>query len=196
MTDLTVSGLGQQISDLISNDLQRDQQFRDWVTGVPGGGPTNNGNYPLTDRLGVTHMVPCPAQMVAVTQKGEPAKNDLGFFFQGQLGAGELLAAYQVTGMLQFTVANTVARAGTPPSQTSVITINRRGTDNSLTQFATVTFTPGVNVAQVAFSTGQTTVVSNATVTLPLQVGEVLELTAPATHDQALADVSITLAGA
>jgi hypothetical protein len=40
-----------------------------WAAGVAGGGPANDGKYPLPNSLGATVAVACPAQMAADSQK-------------------------------------------------------------------------------------------------------------------------------
>lgn len=40
-----------------------------WVTGVAGGGPANDGSYPLPTGLGTTIPVPCPAQIAVNANK-------------------------------------------------------------------------------------------------------------------------------
>lgn len=43
-------------------------EFKDWAGGVVGGGPNNDGDYPLTDFTGNVHLVPCPAKIAATVE--------------------------------------------------------------------------------------------------------------------------------
>lgn len=60
---ITNSELAQRISALVDGVRLRDLQFSEWLAGTETGGPTSNGEYPLTDYLGSTIMVPSPAKM-------------------------------------------------------------------------------------------------------------------------------------
>lgn len=44
-------------------------EFREWMLGEPDGGPEGDGRYPLTDRFGVTVLVPCPNWLVTEYQE-------------------------------------------------------------------------------------------------------------------------------
>lgn len=46
-----------------------------WAGGSVGGGPANDGKYPLPISLGATVLVPCPAQQAADSQKITVANN-------------------------------------------------------------------------------------------------------------------------
>lgn len=41
------------------------EEFRQWAGGVVNGGPNGDGEYPLSDGFGNTHLVPCPARIAA-----------------------------------------------------------------------------------------------------------------------------------
>lgn len=49
-----------------ARQVQLDE-FVNWANGAAGGGPNNDGKFPLTDRFGVVHMVYSPLQMQATT---------------------------------------------------------------------------------------------------------------------------------
>lgn len=60
---ITNAALAQQISELVDYWRTRDVQFAEWLGGVPSGGPYSDGRYPLTDYLGVTQYLYCPAAL-------------------------------------------------------------------------------------------------------------------------------------
>lgn len=43
-------------------------QLRDWLAGEADGGPEDDGRYPLTNGLGVTFMVQCPAKLASTIE--------------------------------------------------------------------------------------------------------------------------------
>lgn len=53
--------LAQQMSDLLMRFQTFTKQQKEWLAGTPSGGPEGDGRYPLTDYLGTTYLVPCPA---------------------------------------------------------------------------------------------------------------------------------------
>ena len=65
MADITNATLAQQISDLVNLWRNRELEFKAWLSGVVGGGPNSDGDYPLTDYLGNQYLVESPAQSAA-----------------------------------------------------------------------------------------------------------------------------------
>lgn len=53
--------LAQQMSELLTRFQTFTKQQKEWLAGTPSGGPEGDGRYPLTDYLGTTYLVPCPA---------------------------------------------------------------------------------------------------------------------------------------
>lgn len=41
------------------------EQLRDWLAGTVTGGPNSDGRYPVTDVIGTTYLVQCPAKQAA-----------------------------------------------------------------------------------------------------------------------------------
>lgn len=64
-SNITTATLAQKISDLVDAWRTFMGQLQTWLAGTVGGGPSNNGVYPLTDNLGNTFNVKCPAQLQA-----------------------------------------------------------------------------------------------------------------------------------
>ncbi|AWH32233.1 hypothetical protein [Stenotrophomonas sp. SAU14A_NAIMI4_8] len=62
--------LAQQMSDLLTRFQTFTKQQKEWLAGTPSGGPEGDGRYPLTDYLGTTYLVPCPA-LDSARVKGE-----------------------------------------------------------------------------------------------------------------------------
>ena len=63
MPDFTIAGLGARISTTIDNWNAFLDQNRNWLAGTADGGPDGDGLYPLTNGVGLTVMVPCPAAL-------------------------------------------------------------------------------------------------------------------------------------
>lgn len=63
MTQPTNAQLAAQITALLAKWNAREAEFRDWLAGVPDGGPNNDGRYPLTNASGESFLVDCPAKM-------------------------------------------------------------------------------------------------------------------------------------
>ena len=59
----TNAQLAAQIATLLQTWNAREAEFRDWMAGVPDGGPNGDGKYPLTDASGRTVLVDCPAKL-------------------------------------------------------------------------------------------------------------------------------------
>ena len=60
---ITNGSLAQKIDDLVTFYDTREKEFRDWLSGVVGGGPGADGKFPLTDFLGVLRLTKSPAQL-------------------------------------------------------------------------------------------------------------------------------------
>lgn len=63
MATLSNGQLAVRVNDLVSFVQSRHGQLDEWMNGVVNGGDFSNGTYPLTDNLGVTIYVRCPAQL-------------------------------------------------------------------------------------------------------------------------------------
>ncbi|MHC4302669.1 MAG: hypothetical protein ACYS7Y_35870, partial [Planctomycetota bacterium] len=59
----TNAQLGQKISDLIDFWSSFNEEYKNWLGGTVGGGPSSDGDYPLTDYTGVESLVACPAKL-------------------------------------------------------------------------------------------------------------------------------------
>lgn len=73
-TFTTNSELAVSIADLINTWNVRDGELSDWTGGTIDGGPNNDGDYPLTDPYGITHLVACPAKIYYLSAGSEAAK--------------------------------------------------------------------------------------------------------------------------
>jgi len=60
---ITNTQLAQQITDLVAKWGLREDEMVNWLSGVVAGGPSADGKYPLTNLLGETKYVTCPAQL-------------------------------------------------------------------------------------------------------------------------------------
>lgn len=174
--------LAAQMSNLVAAWNGRELEFRDWVGGGVTGGPNSDGYYPMTNGLGVTSLVPCPAKLAAVIAQGDPgvdAKTDIAFFFQGQIGASEVLCRFVASAAMTFSLAACRANAKGAPGSTKVIAWTRNGA-----AWGTQTWSAGQNTGVWAIAAPS------------LAAGDVLEATGPAAQDTAFTDISTTLAGA
>lgn len=66
-TSTTNSVLALKLTNLLNAWQAREDEFVAWTGGTAAGGTNNDGLYPLTDALGVTRSVPCPAKLAAYT---------------------------------------------------------------------------------------------------------------------------------
>ena len=174
--------LAAQMSNLVASWNGRELEFRDWVGGSATGGPSNNGLYPMTNGLGVTSQVPCPAKLAAVIAKGDPgvdAKTDLAVFVQGQMGGGETILFFVASADMSFVVANCRAKSKGAPATSKVITWKKNGA-----AWGTVTFAGGATTGVWAIAAPT------------LAAGDTLEGIAPAVQDTAFTDLSLNFAGA
>ncbi|RVU03493.1 hypothetical protein EOE18_15330 [Novosphingobium umbonatum] len=62
---LSNAALAQQISTLVSAWTAREAEFKNWVGGLANGGANGDGRYPLTDYLGTSTLVSCPAAIMS-----------------------------------------------------------------------------------------------------------------------------------
>lgn len=65
MTNTTNAELASKVSSLLNSWQTREDEFRAWHGGVANGGPGGDGRYPLTDALGNTQNIACPAKLAA-----------------------------------------------------------------------------------------------------------------------------------
>lgn len=63
MTNTTNAELASKVSSLLNSWQTREDEFRAWHGGVANGGPGGDGRYPLTDALGNTQAIACPAKL-------------------------------------------------------------------------------------------------------------------------------------
>ncbi|AKU43558.1 hypothetical protein CPT_Seuss32 [Caulobacter phage Seuss] len=183
---MTISNteIAAQIVDLIDKWNNREDELVAWLAGTATGGPNNNGLYPLTNELGVTYMVACPAKMVQVTQKGDKgddAKVDLIIQAQFAVGASEPLPPIIAAAAITFTPASCKAWAKGAPSGSAVtMTATKNGA-----AWMSCTWAAGSQTGTVSF-TGSPS----------LAVGDIVEPYGPATFNSAFQSPTITLAGA
>ena len=68
---VTNSELAARISNVILHWRNREAEIETWQGGVVGGGPANDGKYPLTDPDGSVVNVYCPAAIAAFAARSE-----------------------------------------------------------------------------------------------------------------------------
>lgn len=71
----TPAQLSAQLVDLMTRWNAQQDQFSDWLTGGPAGGPNGDGRYPLTNAEGVTEIFPSLPSIL--NQVSGPAANAL-----------------------------------------------------------------------------------------------------------------------
>ena len=57
------SDIAYKVSTMVQSWQGREDELTSWLGGVAGGGVNSDGKYPMTDAIGVTYQVKCPAQM-------------------------------------------------------------------------------------------------------------------------------------
>jgi hypothetical protein len=62
---ITNAQLAEALNDLIVYLNDREVMFEQWITGAAGGGPNDDGRYPLKSRLGATWLAKSPLQLQA-----------------------------------------------------------------------------------------------------------------------------------
>lgn len=65
MTNTTNAELAAKVATLVNAWQTRENEFRAWHGGTVSGGPGGDGRYPLTDALGNTQNIACPAKLAA-----------------------------------------------------------------------------------------------------------------------------------
>lgn len=84
ISDLDQLSMGESLtifSLLATNSHNANTNFRSWMTGHAFGGPNGDGKYPLSDGLGNTVLVACPAKWAADAAEASP-------FYYGAIGDG------------------------------------------------------------------------------------------------------------
>lgn len=74
-TGTTNATLASKLTTLLNAWQSREDEFRAWVGGTATGGPNSDGYYPLTDAVGISYSVPCPAKIrtIAALYAGDAA---------------------------------------------------------------------------------------------------------------------------
>lgn len=65
LDDYSLAQLTGLLAVAVTRFTNASQEFRAWAGGVINGGPNGDGEYPLSDGFGNTHLVPCPARIAA-----------------------------------------------------------------------------------------------------------------------------------
>lgn len=127
-----------QLTTLATNWQQDRDQYATWLGGTSTGGD-GSGNYPLTDALGVSRNVACPAKLAAVAASGlltgftagsgMPLATDTILQAIQKLTGGPGSSQAFSVGALTATVANINATANTLPLQ---IGIANNGSGNTI----------------------------------------------------------------
>lgn len=174
--------LAQQVTNLVSDVVQRDANFDAWVNGSAVGGPNGDGNYPLTTLAGGVFTAPCIAKMLTLVAHGADAKTGLSFDCLGPWNPGELLRVMSPGGSLVLDTAGIVGGSLIAPTGAPVVTFKKNGL-----AWGTVTF--GIGATGFGVVTAQS-FTSNAV--LP---NDLIAMYAPAAGDATFADFTITLPG-
>lgn len=180
---MTISNadLAQQIVDLVTKWNVREDQMVAWLGGTPTGGPGNDGLYPLTNELGVTYMVACPAKMVSVTQKGDPAKVAAVIEVFVKPPPSVIIGGYRSPGIQTFTNTACIGYVkGALPTNDAVFTVKKNGS-----VVGTITILAGTSYPIFNLTGGQVSLVR----------GDILEVVSPSTQDPTLTGPSFTFAG-
>ncbi len=98
---ITNTDIAVKISDLVDKWQLREDEMINWLAGTATGGPASNGQYPLTDVLGVVTMVSCPAKFSA----------DIGNTLTGSTASATAAAVSAANAALSATAASTSATA-------------------------------------------------------------------------------------
>ena len=67
--------IANSISNLVSRWRVRDSELTDWSSGTADGGPSGNGEFPLTGPYGAVEMVASPSKISYLASGSEAAKN-------------------------------------------------------------------------------------------------------------------------
>jgi hypothetical protein len=73
MTNASNYDLIKQIDTLLTERTENLDQFAAWMAGTVNGGPASDGRYPLTNRVGSTIQVYCPAKMASLAGADQTA---------------------------------------------------------------------------------------------------------------------------
>ena len=65
-TGTTNATLAYKLTELLNSWQLREDEFENWIGGTENGGTGNDGKYPLTDAIGNTQLVECPAKIAAL----------------------------------------------------------------------------------------------------------------------------------
>lgn len=180
--DARYASLVAQITATVTLENRAIQLIADWYVGTATGGPNNNGQYPLRNSEGIEYLVPSPALLAEVMEKGDQgnaAVHGFGFYVQYHMGPSEEVMAYVSSFTETFAPTLSRAKAGLAATASTVITIKKNGA-----AWGTITF--------AAAGTTGTWVIAAPTIV----AGDVLTFHAPSTPDATLGNIAITLAGA
>lgn len=73
VTSFNFRDLALKIEQFLEDREVNLQEFLDWQSGTVTGGPGGDGLYPMTDRFGIVHLVPCP-NLIATGYGGATAQ--------------------------------------------------------------------------------------------------------------------------
>lgn len=181
---ITNAEIAAQIVELINKWNNREDQLVAWLAGSATGGPNGDGLYPLTNELGVTYLVACPAKMVSVTQKGDPAKTAAVIECFIKPPPATVIGGYVAPGNQNFTNTSCVGYARSVSTNTAVFTM-RKTSGGVTTTVGTVTFSAGNATPVFNFTGGQVTLVK----------GDIFEVVSPTIQDATLSGPSMTFSG-
>lgn len=196
MTDITNAQLAQQLTDLMTNWNSFVDNLRVWEAGTVTGGFNSDGSasdnvaphggyYVLSDNVGNTYYVPCPAKMTHDLAKGDPgADSGMSFRFNTGItdvdpGNGNILfnnatlsAVTQINAdLLDSSGANITAYLDSLDDSTSAnkgLIYLRQSGSSKFAVFAlnSITTISGYRKLNVTFVTGSTLFDNGATVLL------------------------------
>lgn len=69
-TGTTNASLAYKLTELLNSWQVREDEFENWIGGTATGGVNSDGKYPLTDALGNTQQVDCPAKIASLGGTG------------------------------------------------------------------------------------------------------------------------------
>lgn len=199
MGSTTETQLGIQLSQALGNWNNFVSGQLTWMTTTPTGGPHGNGTVDLVDYLGNITTISGLQLLMSVIAKGDPAKNDVVFGFQGSFRTNELRHVFTVPDNMNFQ-ATASAYFNTGPQGACSIRFTKNGTfanpasptnaEIVAALWATATFAPPGVAGQPV--TGTVTFAGAAT----LAKNDVVRTIGPLVQDPYLADGSISFGGA
>lgn len=171
----------QKLNGALDDQFERDSDLSAWAAGVVGGGPGNDGKYPI--RIGVTTiLLECPAQLKATMAKGDPgldAKTGVSFTVLGPFNPDDLLDLAVVHGAFILDVPAIVGWAIGAPAANVTLTIRKNDSP-----WGSVTFSAGSpNSVTASFSS------------VEVSTGDAIALYAPASPDATFGNFGLTLPG-